>query len=165
MRIGRNAHSEVMLDNIAVSRHHATVVYRSPEYLVVDEGSQNGLYVNGQLEDTRVLSDGDTIQVGKFELVFNEVGGPNADQLRMDAEQPQSLVNPEETQALTAEEVRRYLAASEEKPNQEDAPEPAEVTDSSSSTRSPEFYRNLAIGLGTLVLILGGILIFSLTST
>ncbi|MDT5367079.1 MAG: hypothetical protein QOC62_1510, partial [Mycobacterium sp.] len=33
-------------------------------------GSLNGTYVNGQLIDSAVLTDGDEIQMGKFRLVL-----------------------------------------------------------------------------------------------
>ena len=71
-RLGRHPDSEIMLDDITVSRRHASVE-RTPEgYAVTDEGSLNGTYVNQQRIDRAVLHHGDELQVGKFRLVLFE---------------------------------------------------------------------------------------------
>ena len=67
---GRHQSSDVFLDDISVSRHHA-VFTRTPEGTVVkDQGSLNGTYVNRDLVDERLLQHGDEVQIGKFRLVF-----------------------------------------------------------------------------------------------
>ena len=61
-----------MLDDITVSRRHASIE-RTPEgYVVADEGSLNGTYVNQERIDRAVLHHGDELQVGKFRLVLFE---------------------------------------------------------------------------------------------
>jgi hypothetical protein len=71
-RLGRHPDSEIMLDDITVSRRHADVE-RVPEgYVVRDAGSLNGTYVNQQRIDEAQLHQGDELQVGKFRLVFFE---------------------------------------------------------------------------------------------
>ena len=49
LRIGRAPDNDVVLSDLKVSRHHAEV-RRSPtgRYEIVDLGSHNGTYVNGQ---------------------------------------------------------------------------------------------------------------------
>jgi len=68
--IGRHPNSDIVLDDITVSRRHAQVVYAGGAYVVRDVGSLNGTYVNQQRTDETRLYHGDEVQVGKFRLVF-----------------------------------------------------------------------------------------------
>jgi pSer/pThr/pTyr-binding forkhead associated (FHA) protein len=71
-RLGRHPDSEISLDDITVSRRHAEV-HRTPEgYVVADEGSLNGTYVNQERVERARLLHGDELQIGKFRLVFFE---------------------------------------------------------------------------------------------
>ena len=68
--VGRHQASDIFLDDISVSRRHATFT-RTPEGTVVkDVGSLNGTYVNRDLVDERLLRNGDEVQIGKFRLVY-----------------------------------------------------------------------------------------------
>jgi len=73
-RLGRHPDSEIILDDITVSRRHAEVQRSGVEYVVTDVGSLNGTYVNQERMDRAVLRNGDELQVGKFRLVFFELG-------------------------------------------------------------------------------------------
>jgi len=74
---GRHPESEIFLDDVTVSRHHATFTRSGPTFEVRDGGSLNGTYVNrDRIEQVR-LNDGDEVQIGKYRLVFfagHEVG-------------------------------------------------------------------------------------------
>jgi pSer/pThr/pTyr-binding forkhead associated (FHA) protein len=71
-RLGRHPDSEISLDDITVSRRHASIE-RTPEgYVVTDAGSLNGTYVNQERVDRVLLHHGDELQIGKFRLVFFE---------------------------------------------------------------------------------------------
>jgi pSer/pThr/pTyr-binding forkhead associated (FHA) protein len=71
--LGRHPDSEIMLDDITVSRRHAEIRRTSPGmFEVVDPGSLNGTYVNRERVDRVVLRQGDDVQIGKFHLVFFE---------------------------------------------------------------------------------------------
>jgi pSer/pThr/pTyr-binding forkhead associated (FHA) protein len=67
---GRNPRSDIFLDDVTVSRQHAEFRADRGELQVVDIGSLNGVYVNGQPIDSAVLTSGDEIQMGKFRLVL-----------------------------------------------------------------------------------------------
>jgi pSer/pThr/pTyr-binding forkhead associated (FHA) protein len=73
--IGRAPSSDVLLSKDKLtSRNHATIVYESSEYILKDEGSANGTFVNGQqLEEKSPykLHDGDHVGIGEYELVFH----------------------------------------------------------------------------------------------
>lgn len=70
-RMGRHPDSEIILDDITVSRRHAEITLSTSGYTVSDAGSLNGTYVNHERIDApQVLGHGDEVQVGKFRLVF-----------------------------------------------------------------------------------------------
>jgi len=68
--IGRHPNSDIVLDDITVSRRHAQVVFTNGSYVARDVGSLNGTYVNQQRVDEANLCHGDELQIGKFRLVF-----------------------------------------------------------------------------------------------
>lgn len=70
--VGRGEGCVVMLDSRAVSRLHALIQRRDDgEYALVDLGSRNGCFVNGQrVSLPRVLKDRDRLAFGDQELLF-----------------------------------------------------------------------------------------------
>ncbi|MGE0711247.1 MAG: FHA domain-containing protein [Planctomycetota bacterium] len=66
--IGRAPNNEVVIDNNALSRHHAELERRDGVWRLRDLGSANGVFVNGAKVALRRLSDGDVIAVGKYSL-------------------------------------------------------------------------------------------------
>ena len=75
--LGRHPESDVLLDDITVSRRHAEIVRTNDGgYLVRDVGSLNGTYVNRERVEERKLVHGDELQVGKFKMVY--LSGPDA---------------------------------------------------------------------------------------
>lgn len=67
---GRHPDSEIFLDDITVSRHHVEFRWLDHEYWIIDVGSLNGTYLNRVSIQSRPLSDGDVIQIGKFRMIF-----------------------------------------------------------------------------------------------
>jgi len=76
---GRHADSEIFLDDVTVSRRHATFTREGNTFTVADAGSLNGTYVNRDRIDTVVLKDTDEVQIGKYRLVFFQGHEPAAD--------------------------------------------------------------------------------------
>ncbi|MFM7059970.1 MAG: FHA domain-containing protein [Actinomycetes bacterium] len=70
LQAGRHPDSDVFLDDITVSRRHATFQRTAEGVVVEDVGSLNGTYVNRDRIDRRVLADGDEIQIGRYVIVF-----------------------------------------------------------------------------------------------
>ena len=67
--IGRAVDSGIFLDDVTVSRKHATITF-DQVFTFTDSGSLNGSYLNNERSTTAVLKSGDEIQIGKFHLVF-----------------------------------------------------------------------------------------------
>jgi pSer/pThr/pTyr-binding forkhead associated (FHA) protein len=80
--IGRAPNSDILLSKDKLtSRRHATVRYESGQYLLRDERSANGTFVNGQqIEDLapHVLKDNDHVGIGEHELLFQAYGAKPA---------------------------------------------------------------------------------------
>jgi pSer/pThr/pTyr-binding forkhead associated (FHA) protein len=56
-----------------VSRRHALLVRQADGVRVLDDRSLNGVFVNGERVDWRVVTDGDEIVVGRYRLAFLHV--------------------------------------------------------------------------------------------
>jgi pSer/pThr/pTyr-binding forkhead associated (FHA) protein len=74
--IGRDPDCDVLIDNVGVSRIHATVEVRNGQCVVVDNDSENGTFVHGSRIRTHVLADGMEIQIGKHTVKFHGTSGP-----------------------------------------------------------------------------------------
>jgi ABC-type multidrug transport system ATPase subunit len=74
--IGRNPNGAIPLDHPAVSWNHARLVKRAEQrYTIQDMSSNNGTFVNGsQLKGERTLERGDVVQIGPFNLVYQDNG-------------------------------------------------------------------------------------------
>ena len=72
-KIGRLANKEIILDDITVSRNHASISVDDETVIISDENSTNGIFVNGELTDESVLMSGYRIQIGKFNLIITKV--------------------------------------------------------------------------------------------
>jgi len=70
--IGRSRDSDIFLDDLAVSRLHLIIMRdEQGRYMLHDENSANGVYVNGQrVMRDQLLEDGDEVQVGQVVLAF-----------------------------------------------------------------------------------------------
>lgn len=72
-RIGRSLAADVRFDDPTVSRRHALLVRQADGVRVLDDRSLNGVFVNGERVDWRVVRDGDEILVGRYRIAFLEV--------------------------------------------------------------------------------------------
>jgi ABC-type multidrug transport system ATPase subunit len=65
MRIGRIPDNDLVLPDLDVSRHHAELRRsRTGSYEIVDLGSHNGTYVNGQQISSQMLTEHDIVSIG-----------------------------------------------------------------------------------------------------
>ncbi|GAA3212808.1 DUF3662 and FHA domain-containing protein [Actinocorallia longicatena] len=68
--LGRGTDCDLRLVDPGVSRHHAEIRVEGPEIALVDLGSTNGSFVNGQPIRRVTLIDGTRITIGRTNLVF-----------------------------------------------------------------------------------------------
>ncbi len=70
---GRHEASDILLDDVSVSRHHAIFTRTASGRITLrDLNSLNGTYVNGERVEETALHSADEVQIGKFKLVFWE---------------------------------------------------------------------------------------------
>ena len=74
--IGRAPESSIFLNDVTVSRKHASIEKTGTGFTFRDSGSLNGSYVNNESVAEKKLITGDEIQIGKFHLLF--IGASNA---------------------------------------------------------------------------------------
>jgi len=70
--IGRREDNEVVIDDPAVSGHHAKIDSLGNRFVIIDLQSKNGSFVNEQLINSHWLQDGDVINIGDHSLVFKQ---------------------------------------------------------------------------------------------
>ncbi len=74
MALGRDQSNPIRLHDTEVSRRHAEVRPVDDAYRIVDLGSANGTFVNGQPVDQAPLRSGDRLQLGQTVMLFNDGG-------------------------------------------------------------------------------------------
>ncbi len=72
--LGRGTDCDLRLVDPGVSRHHAEIRVEDDDVVLVDLGSTNGTFVNGQPVRRVALSDGTRVTLGRTTLVFRRDG-------------------------------------------------------------------------------------------
>ena len=67
---GRHPDADIFLDDVTVSRRHVNFMKGDGGFEVIDAGSLNGTYVNGDRVDSVGLRTGNEVQIGKFRLTY-----------------------------------------------------------------------------------------------
>lgn len=71
LTIGRSPNNQVVLKEARVSRRHAVIRKSGNSYMIVDNNSSNGTYVNSNPITEQILKSGDKIHIGSYEMVFS----------------------------------------------------------------------------------------------
>ncbi|MGB5158472.1 FHA domain-containing protein [Desulfobacterium sp. N47] len=70
LNIGRREDNNIVIDNLAVSGHHAKIDSVGEGFLLTDLQSKNGSFVNEQYVSSHWLQHGDIITIGKHNIIF-----------------------------------------------------------------------------------------------
>jgi pSer/pThr/pTyr-binding forkhead associated (FHA) protein len=70
IKIGRLRDSNIVIDNPAVSKHHASIEMKNGRHILTDHDSTNGTFVNEKKIKDIVLKDNDNITIGKHTLIY-----------------------------------------------------------------------------------------------
>ncbi len=70
--IGRLPDNLIQIDNLAVSGHHAKIYFEADHYVLEDNNSLNGTFVNGRRVSKVNLKDGDEVTIGKHVLALKD---------------------------------------------------------------------------------------------
>lgn len=73
-QLGRGAHNEIRFDNDSVSGTHASLVQQGNRWMILDLGSRNGTFVDGdRVREPRELPSACEIQLGMLKLLFRAI--------------------------------------------------------------------------------------------
>ena len=104
MSIGRRKNNDVVIDDPAVSGHHAKIDFLGERLVLTDLQSKNGSFVNEQLVHSHWLKDSDVITIGEHSLF-----------LKLDSKETASADASDdfdETQAINTTQHRRMMIKS-----------------------------------------------------
>ena len=143
LKIGRKGDNDVIIENLAVSAHHAKIDSVGDGFVFIDLKSKNGSFVNEELVTSHWLHDGDTINIGKHSLTFSYFDSelkPQDTRSEMD-----------KTMVMDTNEYRSMMEKSEPRPA---AVEQPVVAESTTHKKKPVrgYLTYLAGGEGTLAL-------------
>ena len=68
--IGTSADNDIVLEDKAVSRHHAKIRIEGQKYFVYDLASTNGTKVNDRKVTKKWIKEGDSIEMGHTKMIF-----------------------------------------------------------------------------------------------
>ena len=140
MTIGRHAHNDIVIDNLAVSGEHASVVTILHDSFLEDLNSTNGLEVNGTPAKKHFLKNNDLIEIGKYKLKYisDQVSQTNSADFEktMVLRAPIKTVTPEIDKSGQTASFVASERASKPEPVPQSTPSPAAQTPTS-ATPSP----------------------------
>jgi len=96
--IGRDKTAEIRLTESSVSRKHATIEKRGPQWVIVDGGSANGTFLDDVQVAEGVLKDGQTLRLGAATFKVQVEEEPT----------PTQTIRPSELEAKTQPAVPAY---------------------------------------------------------
>jgi len=108
--IGRLPDNVIPIDNLAVSGHHARIYWETDHYVVEDNNSLNGTYVNNRRVSRAVLKDGDALLIGKHIIEFKDAWHEEAPADRTVGEATTPLPSMHATVVLDTKKAKEMLA-------------------------------------------------------
>ena len=72
LTVGRSPQCSIFLNDMTVSRMHATIEPEAGCYVIRDANSFNGVWVNNDTIEAKALRPGDMIQIGTFCMRYEE---------------------------------------------------------------------------------------------
>lgn len=115
IKIGRGADNDIIIDNSAISRHHAKIDVEDGNCIISDLNSTNGTFINeNRIKERLKLKDGDKIIVGKHSIVFeseNKLG----DKADIEDFGGTVILNTEQQRELLAKQQKSPVSTFEEK--------------------------------------------------
>ena len=149
LTIGRRDDNKIVIENLAVSGHHAKIDSVGDGFVLTDLQSKNGSFVNEQMITSHWLKDGDVISIGKHSLVYQLSKGETQ------AEAPNGGMD--KTMVMDTSKYRNMLSK-----NAPEMPDPVETAKPKQDMRfdvpcvGPDTVRDVAAGGGRCLAIEAG---------
>jgi len=71
--VGRDESDHIVVDGPNISRRHFAIEQSQGQFVIRDQGSTNGTFVNGQQVTYATLKEGDTITIGELQFTFTAI--------------------------------------------------------------------------------------------
>lgn len=127
--IGRDPACELMIEEYAVSRRHATLTREAGTIAITDLKSKNGVYVNQRRITTEPLHDGDRVALGTIVCMYRNPREVNLEAVSADVKRHR-----DETQQAIAEKTARHRIAADAL--EDAAPDDAEAVEHTASAEA-----------------------------
>ncbi|MEN6374725.1 MAG: FHA domain-containing protein [Smithella sp.] len=108
--IGRKPDNDIIIDNQAVSGHHAQIKAHGEEVVLEDLGSLNGTYVNSQKISRAELFNGDVVLIGVHTLFVSSDKHREEEDKKSFAMRGRSM---DETMVIAPDDQKKILAAAD----------------------------------------------------
>lgn len=132
--IGRLPDNVLQIDNLAVSGHHSKIYWETDHYVVEDNKSLNGTYVNNQRVGKQPLKDSDSILIGKHTIVFKDEWHEDDAADKAKGVAMPALPKMEATVVLDTRKAKEMLAQAKAAASGMPLPAPASSSDAGHST-------------------------------
>jgi predicted component of type VI protein secretion system len=109
LTIGRTPDNDIQIDNLAVSTHHARIQFGADQLEIEDLESLNGIFVNNQRVQKSALRHGDTVTIGKHEILVRLTGSIDETLVLGDAPKKVLVPKVEETMVLDTKKRREMI--------------------------------------------------------
>jgi pSer/pThr/pTyr-binding forkhead associated (FHA) protein len=109
LTIGRTPDNDIQIDNLAVSTHHAQVEFGEDQLMVEDLGSLNGIFVNNQRVQKSPLRHGDTITIGKHQILVRITGSMTETAIYKEGPKKVLVPKVDETMVLDTKKRREMI--------------------------------------------------------
>jgi pSer/pThr/pTyr-binding forkhead associated (FHA) protein len=126
LKIGRKTDNDIVIENLAVSGHHAKIDSVGDGFIFIDLKSKNGSFVNKELVTSHWLHDGDTISIGKHSLAFSYF-----DSEKLPKDEPSEM---DKTMVIDTNEYRAMIEKSEPEPAADTEPAAAVPAEAKTKT-------------------------------
>ena len=108
--IGRLPDNMIQVDNLAVSGHHSKIYWDTDHYVVEDNNSLNGTFVNNQRVSKATLKDGDNILVGKHTITFKDEWHEDEPEARVPTQAMAAVPQMDATMVLDTKKAKEMMA-------------------------------------------------------
>ena len=109
--IGRLPDNLIHVDNLAVSGHHAKIYWDNDKYVIEDNNSLNGTFLNNRRISKSALKDDDVILIGKHTVTFKDTWHDDAGAAGAKQVAGPAVPKMEATMVLDTKKAKEMIAA------------------------------------------------------
>jgi predicted component of type VI protein secretion system len=108
--VGRLPDNMIQVDNLAVSGHHAKIYWETDHYVIEDNNSLNGTFVNNQKVSKVTLKDGDNVLIGKHTITFKDEWHEDEPEARVPTQTMPAVPQMDATVVLDTKKAKELMA-------------------------------------------------------